>query len=55
MLIQIMAIVILAYTAFLVIAITAIVILPPDMMGLAIPLGIAAAIVVLLGVYQLCA
>jgi hypothetical protein len=54
MLLAIAAIVILAYAAFFVIVITAIASLPPDMTGLAVPLGIMAAIVVLLGVYQLC-
>ena len=53
-LLTIAATVILAYAAFFVITITAIASLPPDMNGLAVPLGIMAAIVVLLGVYQLC-
>lgn len=54
-LITIMAIVIVAYAAFFAITITAIASLPPELNGLSVPLGIAAAIVVLLGVYQLCA
>ena len=54
-LLTIAAIVILAYVAFFAITITAIASLPSGMNGLAVPLGIAAAIVVLLGVYQLCA
>ena len=54
-LIAIAAIVILAYVAFFAITITAIASLPPAFAGLSVPLGIAAAIVVLLGVYQLCA
>lgn len=54
-LITIMAVVILAYAAFFAITITAIASLPPEFAGLSVPLGIAAAIVVLLGVYQLCA
>ena len=54
-LLTVAAIVILAYVAFFAIVITAIASLPPGMNGLAVPLGIAAAIVVLLGVYQLCA
>lgn len=49
------AIVIVAYTAFFSITITAIASLPPEMGGLAVPLGCLAAIVVLLGAYQLCA
>jgi hypothetical protein len=53
-LLTIAAIVIVAYTAFFAITITAIASLPPDMTGLAVPLGIMAAIVVLLGVYQIC-
>lgn len=53
-LITIAAIVILAYVAFFAIVITAIASLPPHMNGLAVPLGIAAAIVVLLGAYQQC-
>lgn len=53
-LITIAAVVIMAYVAFFAIVITAIASLPPSMNGLAVPLGIAAAIVVLLGVYQLC-
>ena len=54
-LIQIMAIVIVAYTVFFAITITAFASLPPELAGLSVPLGIAAACVVLLGVYQLCA
>jgi hypothetical protein len=53
-LLAIAAIVILAYAAFFTITITAIASLPPDMTGLAVPLGVMAAIVVLLGVYQIC-
>ena len=53
-LLMIAAIVILAYVAFFAIVITAIASLPPHMNGLAVPLGIAAAIVVLLGAYQQC-
>ncbi len=53
-LIAIAAVVILAYTAFFAITITAIASLPPSMTGLAVPLGIAAAIVVLIAAYQLC-
>ena len=53
--IMIAAIVIVAYAAFFAIVITAIASLPADLNGLAVPLGIMAAIVVLLGVYQLCA
>lgn len=53
-LITIAAVVIMAYVAFFAIVITAIASLPADLNGLAVPLGIAAAIVVLLGVYQLC-
>ena len=53
-LITIAAIVILAYVAFFAIVITAIASLPPALNGLAVPLGIAAAIVVLLGAYQQC-
>ena len=49
------ATVIVAYTAFFAITITAIASLPPSMTGLAVPLGIAAAIVVLIAAYQLCA
>lgn len=48
------ATVIVAYTAFFAITITAIASLPPSMTGLAVPLGIAAAIVVLIAAYQLC-
>jgi hypothetical protein len=54
-LLAIAAIVIVAYAAFFVITITAIASLPADLNGLSVPLGIMAAIVVLLGVYQLCA
>lgn len=53
-LIIIAAVVIVAYAAFFTIVITAIASLPPHMNGLAVPLGIAAAIVVLLGAFQLC-
>ena len=53
-LLAIAAMVIVAYAAFFTITITAIASLPPDMTGLAVPLGIMAAIVVLLGVYQIC-
>jgi len=53
-LIIVAAVVILAYVAFFAIVITAIASLPADLNGLAVPLGIMAAIVVLLGVYQLC-
>jgi hypothetical protein len=53
-LLAIAAIVIVAYAAFFAITITAIASLPPDLNGLAVPLGIMAAIVVLLGVYQIC-
>ena len=53
-LLTIAAVVIVAYAAFFAIVITAIASLPPSMNGLAVPLGIMAAIVVLLGVYQLC-
>jgi hypothetical protein len=48
------AVVIVAYAAFFTIVITAIASLPPGLNGLAVPLGIAAAIVVLLGAFQLC-
>ena len=47
------AVVIVGYAAFFVITITAIASLPPDFAGLAVPLGIAAAVVVLLGAYQI--
>jgi hypothetical protein len=47
--IMIAAIILVAYSAFHVVTITAIASLPPDMTGLGVPLGIAAAIVVLLG------
>jgi len=53
-LLAIAAIVIVAYAAFFAIVITAIASLPADLNGLAVPLGIMAAIVVLLGVYQIC-
>ena len=53
-LITIAAIILVAYAAFFAVTITAIASLPPDMTGLGVPLGIMAAIVVLLGVYQLC-
>jgi hypothetical protein len=45
------AILIVAYTAFFAITITAIASLPPSMTGLAVPLGCVAAAVVLLGAY----
>ena len=48
------AILIVGYAAFFVITMTAIASLPPDLAGLAVPLGIAAAVVVLLGGYQIC-
>ena len=48
------AILIVGYAAFFVITITAIASLPPEFAGLAVPLGIAAAVVVLLGGYQIC-
>ena len=48
------AILIVGYAAFFVITITAIASLPPDFAGLAVPLGIAAAVVVLLAGYQIC-
>lgn len=54
-LIQTLAIVIVAYTAFFAITITAIASLPPSMTGLAVPLGCVAAVVVLIAAYQLCA
>jgi hypothetical protein len=53
-LLAIAAVVIVAYVAFFAITITAIASLPADLNGLAVPLGIMAAIVVLLGVYQVC-
>ena len=43
------AVVIVAYAAFFVITITAIASLPPDLTGLAVPLGIVAGVVVLAG------
>ena len=55
MIIQAIAIVIVAYTAFFAITLTAIAALPEGFGGLAVPLGGLAAIVVLLGAYQLCA
>jgi hypothetical protein len=55
MIIQVMAIVIMAYSAFFAVTITAIASLPEGFGGLAVPLGLLAAIVVLLGAYQLCA
>jgi len=48
-LITIAAIILVAYAAFFVVTITAIASLPPDMTGLAVPLGITAGIVVLGG------
>lgn len=54
-LITAVAIFIVAYTAFFSITITAIASLPPEMGGLAVPLGIAAACVVLAAAYHLCA
>ena len=50
-LITIAAIVIVAYAAFFVVTITAIAALPSGMKGLAVPLGIAAACVVLAGAF----
>ena len=47
--IMIAAIILVAYAAFFVITITAIASLPPDLTGLAVPLGVVAGIVVLLG------
>lgn len=47
--IMIAAIILVAYSAFLVVTITAIASLPPDLTGLAVPLGVVAGIVVLLG------
>ena len=47
--IMIAAIILVAYSAFFVVTITAIASLPPDMTGLGVPLGIMAAIVVLAG------
>lgn len=52
-LLAIAAILIVGYAAFFAITITAIASLPPDFAGLAVPLGIAAAVVVLLVGYQL--
>lgn len=49
------AIVIVAYTAFFAVTITAIAALPPGFGGLAVPLGCLAAVVVLIAAYQLCA
>jgi hypothetical protein len=46
---MISAIILVAYAAFFVITITAIASLPPDLTGLAVPLGVVAGIVVLLG------
>jgi hypothetical protein len=51
MLIQAIAIVIVAYAAFFAITITAIASLPPGLAGLSVPLGCVAAAVVLLGAY----
>ena len=45
------ATVIVAYTAFFAVTITAIASLPPSLSGLAVPLGIAAACVVLAGAF----
>ena len=53
-LLTIAAVVIVAYAAVFVITSTAIASLPADLNGLSVPLGIMAAIVVLLGAYQLC-
>ena len=53
-LLTIAAIVILAYAAFFAIVITAIASLPADLNGLAVPLGIMAAIVVLGAAYSVC-
>lgn len=50
-LIQSLAIVIVAYAAFFAITITAITSLPPGLAGLSVPLGCIAAAVVLLGAY----
>ena len=47
------AVVIVGYAAFFAITITAIASLPHGMTWLAVPLGIAAAVVVLLGAFQL--
>ena len=47
--IMIAAIILVAYSAFLVVTITAIASLPPDLTGLAVPLGVVAGIVVLVG------
>lgn len=47
--IMISAIILVAYSAFLVVTITAIASLPPDMTRLGVPLGIVAGIVVLAG------
>lgn len=55
MLIQAIAIIIVAYTAFFAITITAIASLPPGLGGLSVPLGCLAAVVVLIAAYQLCA
>ena len=49
--IAIAAIFISAYTAFFAVTITAIASLPPQFAGLAVPLGIAAACVVLAGAF----
>jgi hypothetical protein len=48
---MIAAIIIVAYSASLVVTITAIASLPPDLTGLAVPLGVVAGIVVLLGAF----
>jgi len=47
--IMIAAIILVAYSAFFVVTITAIASLPADLNGLGVPLGIAAGIVVLAG------
>jgi hypothetical protein len=49
--IAIAALIILAYTVFFAITVTAFASLPPDMTGLAVPLGIVAACVVLAGTF----
>ena len=47
--IMIAAIILVAYSAFFVVTITAIASLPPNLTGLGVPLGIVAGIVVLAG------
>jgi hypothetical protein len=51
--IAIAALIILAYTVFFAITVTAFASLPQGLTGLAVPLGIAAAVVVLVGAFQL--